>query len=330
MTAATAVNYRIFELPWSADAEQEQRFKKQLMTVVGVTLLIALVLSILPSPKPDPANLEQVSERYARLLLEQRTPPPPPVVEAPPEPVLPEPEPEPEPVVEQAVEPEPVPVPVEVTPEPVPEPVDQVAEARERASVAGLLPFAQELAALRDSDLTANLGAAEDLGAAADAAATVNERSLIASNVGASSGGINTAALSRNTGGSGIGTRTTTAVESPVDGIAPAGGAVTRSGDSNLGSRSREEIERVFDRNKGAIYALYNRALRANPTLQGKVVLRLTILPSGAVSACEVVSSELGDADLEQKLVQRVLLFQFEAKEVEAVTTTKPIDFFPA
>jgi hypothetical protein len=42
------------------------------------------------------------------------------------------------------------------------------------------------------------------------------------------------------------------------------------------------------------------------------------------------VSSELGDPDLEQKLVQRVLLFQFEPRDVETITTTKPIDFFPA
>jgi TonB family protein len=75
---------------------------------------------------------------------------------------------------------------------------------------------------------------------------------------------------------------------------------------------------------------LYNRALRQDPTLQGKLVLRLTISPAGAVTFCEVVSSELNDADLEQKLVQRVMLFEFEAKDVEAITTTKPIDFFPA
>jgi hypothetical protein len=43
-----------------------------------------------------------------------------------------------------------------------------------------------------------------------------------------------------------------------------------------------------------------------------------------------VVSSELNDPELEQRLVQRILLFQFEAKDVESVTTTKPIDFFPA
>jgi TonB family protein len=320
--------YRIYDLPWSTSAEQERQFRRKLVTFVGVGLLIALILSFLPVPERDPNEIVEIPERYARLLLEQEAPPPPPpppvVREEPePEPVLAEPEPEPERVVEEIVEPEPI------IPEPEPEPVDVVAEARERASVAGLLPFAQELAALRDAELSDTLVSSE-LAGPVDESVPVNERSLITSNVGASSGGINTASLSRNTGGTGIGSRTTTVVESPVEGFGPAGGAATRTGQSNLGSRSREEIERVFDRNKGAIYTLYNRALRANPTLQGKVVLRLTITPQGTVSFCEIVSSELNDPDLEQRLVQRVLLFQFDAKDVEAVTTTKPIDFFPA
>jgi len=328
MASAAVLNYRLFDLPWAANAEQERRFRRQLLIFLGVALLIALILSVLPVPERDPAELVEIPERYARLLIEQEAPPPPPpppVVQEEPEPELPL-EPETEQVVEEIVEPEIIPEP---EPEPEPEPVDIVAEARERASVAGLLPFAEELASLRDAELTETLEANELAGPVAEAV-PVNERSLIASNVGASSGGINTSTLSRNTGGSGIGSRTTTVVESPVEGFGPPGGAVTRAGESDLGSRSREEIERVFDRNKGAIYALYNRALRVDPTLQGKVVLRLTITPEGTVSFCEIVSSELGDPDLEERLVQRILLFQFEAKDVETVTTTKPIDFFPA
>jgi periplasmic protein TonB len=327
VATAAAISYRIYDLPWTANAEQEQRFRRQVLTILGASLLAALVLSFLPVPERDPAELDVIPERYARLLIEQEAPPPPP-----PPPVVQEEEPEPEPlapepeqVVEEIVEPDPI-IP---EPEPEPEPVDVVAEARARASVAGLLPFAQELASLRDAELSDTLESTDLAGAVAEAA-PVNERSLIASNVGTSSGGINTSNLSRNTGGSGIGTRTTTVVESPVEGFGPAGGAVTRTGQSDLGSRSREEIERVFDRNKGAIYALYNRALRADPTLQGKVVLRLTITPEGTVSFCEIVSSELGDPELEERLVQRILLFQFEAKDVETITTTKPIDFFPA
>ncbi|MFQ5636178.1 MAG: AgmX/PglI C-terminal domain-containing protein, partial [Gammaproteobacteria bacterium] len=141
---------------------------------------------------------------------------------------------------------------------------------------------------------------------------------------------INTAGMSRDTGGAGLnGDVEATAVSSTVAGLAGASSA--RRPDA-LGSpaRSREEIEMVFDQNKGAIYALYNRALRRDPTLQGKLVLRLTIEPSGAVSMCEVVSSEIEDAELQRKLISRVKLFRFKQKDVARITTTKPIDFFPA
>ena len=315
--------YRIYELPWSTGAEQERKFKRMLATCVGALLLLSLLMSLLPLPQRDETQIQEIPKRLARLMVERQAPPPPPVVRElpPPEPVV-----EPERVVEQrVVEPEPV-----VKPEPKP-PVDTTQQARARARVAGLLPFADKLSSLRDeADVAA--GRLDQTGPirAGPGAAPVNERSLITSRVGTSSGGINTASLSRNTGGSGLGGRATTQVENPVEGFEVGGGAAQRSGDSGKASRSREEIERVFDRNKGAIYALYDRALRQNPTLQGKLVLRLTIAPDGTVTFCEVVSSELGDPDLEQKLVQRVLLFQFEPKDVEAITTTKPIDFFPA
>jgi hypothetical protein len=155
------------------------------------------------------------------------------------------------------------------------------------------------------------------------------ERSLITSRAGRGSGGINTSGMSRNTGGTGLAARTTTTVASNVAGLAGAAESAPRDADGRP-SRSREEIEMVFDQNKGAIYALYSRALRRDPTLQGKLVLKLTIEPSGMVSACEIVSSELKDDELLQKLIARVRMFRFPDKDVATVTTTKPIDFFPA
>jgi protein TonB len=243
----------------------------------------------------------------------------------------PAPPPELEPVIEQRAEPDVAlePVPVIEEPAEAVQPVEDLQAARERASVAGLLPFVAELASLRDNEALESLGEADMVGSA-ESAAPSTDRLLITSAATSSSGGIDTASFSRDTGGSGLAARSTTQVDNPMEGLAPGGGDATRSGSSALPSRSREEIELVFDRNKGAIFALYNRALRSNPLLEGKLLLRLTIESNGTVSFCEVVSSELGDADLEQKLVQRVLLFQFEPKDVEPITTTKPIDFFPA
>ncbi|PID42167.1 MAG: hypothetical protein CSB48_11595 [Proteobacteria bacterium] len=96
------------------------------------------------------------------------------------------------------------------------------------------------------------------------------------------------------------------------------------------GKRSNEEVRRVFDRNKSAIDRIYQRALRKNPSLEGKVVLRLTIEPSGAVSSCVIVSSELGDKKLERKIVARVKLFNFGQKaNVDRTVYEFPIDFLP-
>ncbi len=311
--------YREYELPWSSDSNQDRKFQR----LLGITLLVVLVLGLiwpfLPTPERDPNEIEEIPPRIAQLLLEEKPlpPPPPPPKEEEPEPEADEPE--PEEVVETEPEPE---------PEPVPEPeVDLTEVAREQAQAA-LMPFAADLADLVDQELLDKVADDRELSASVGEAVR-NERSMITSKVGTASSGINTAAMSRNTGGSGIAGRSTTQVKNPVAGIGPAGGA-SRTGTSGKASRSREEIELVFDKNKGVIFALYNRALRNDPSLEGKVVLRLTIAPNGQVTLCEVVSSELGNPDLENKLVQRIKLFRFEAKDVEAITTTKPIDFFPA
>ncbi|MGI9221855.1 MAG: TonB family protein [Woeseiaceae bacterium] len=316
--------YREYDLPWTAESGQERKFQRLLGAIFITVGVLSLVWPFIPTPEPDPYEIIEIPPRIAQLLLEEKPLPPPPPPEPEPEEEEPEPEPEEEPeqVVEE-VEPEP-----EIIPEPEPEPeINQEEVALEQAQAA-MMPFAEDLAdlvdqdlldAVDDRDLTASVGEAER-----------NERSMITSKAGVASGGINTASLSRNTGGSGIAGRSTTQVESPVAGLGDSAGGARRTGTSNKASRSREEIELVFDKNKGAIFALYNRALRVDPSLEGKLVLRLTIAPDGSVTFCEVVSSELGDPELESKLVARVKLFRFEAKDVEAITTTKPIDFFPA
>ena len=316
----TTTHYRIYELPWSLSATEERRFRKILLHVCGVLLALAVLMPWLPTPDIDRSAQQQIPERYAQLILERKESPPPPPV------VIPQQEPEPELVAEEP-KPEPEPEPEIREPEPVEQPKVAQADAREKAA-ARLSPFMEELAELRDNEAVAAVKTRQSLDAGVGDGPR-DERSLITSSVGQASGGINTASLSRNTGGGGLEGRETTKVASTIQTKVPNREA-RREGQSNMAARSREEIELVFDRNKGAIYALYNRALRKNPALQGKLVLKFTIEPTGAISMCEVVSSDLSDPDLERKLVNRVKMFRFEAREVETITTTKPIDFFPA
>ena len=310
--------YREYELPWSADSSQDRKFQRLLGIIFLIVAVLGLVWPFIPTVEPEFDEVIEIPPRIAQLLLEEKPLPPPPP-----------PEPEPEEAEADEAEPEPEPEQVvETEPEPEPEPEPDLQEIAREQAQAALMPFAEDLADLVDQELLEKVADNRELSASVGEAER-NERSMITSKVGIASGGINTANMSRNTGGTGIAGRSTTKVDNPVAGIGPAGGA-QRTGTSGKASRSREEIELVFDKNKGAIFSLYNRALRSDPSLEGKIVLRLTIAPNGSVTFCEIVSSELGDVDLESKLVARIKLFRFEAKDVEAITTTKPIDFFPA
>jgi protein TonB len=301
--------YRRFELPWEGDSEASARFRKILRVGLVLFVLFGILFPLLPAP-PRMAEEEAVPQRLARVMIENQAKPPPP----PPPPPVQEP-PKVEPVKK---------IPI------APQPVDRTQQARDKAEKQ-LNQFKDELADLREQMPDQTLGETKNLTGAVGADSHA-ERSLITSKVGVGSGGITSANSSRGFG-TGAGSLTgheTTAVSSAIAHSGLDSRPATRSGVSGKAARSREEIELVFDRNKGAIYALYSRALREKPDLQGKLVLEFTIAPSGEVTMCRLVSSELRDPELESKIVLRVKLFRFEAKDVEPVTTTKPIDFFPA
>ena len=96
-------------------------------------------------------------------------------------------------------------------------------------------------------------------------------------------------------------------------------------------ARTDEEIQIVFDRHKAALYRLYNRELRKDPTLRGQLVLRLTIEPDGTVSLCQLQSTDMDAPMLSQQIVNRVSNFDFGAKDgIGAMTIIYPIDFLPA
>ena len=292
--------FRRFELPWAPSEESESRFKKLVRILLIVATLLAILIALLPKREAERIKPEELKERVAQLIIEKPKPPPPP----PPPP-------------EEKPKPEDKPKPVE---KPVEKPKPNVRNQ-------GLLAMQDELAALRDQNL--DLADPQMKTPVEDAR---SERNLITSSVGKASGGINTANMARGFGGGAgaIGTHTTTQVQHG-SGLDPnAGGKVQRTGTSGKPSRSAEEVALLFDRNKGALYNIYGKALRENPELQGKVVLEFTILPSGEITNVRVVSSELKDAELEKKIVARVRLFRFAAADVQTLTVSKPIDFFPA
>jgi len=289
--------FRRYELPWSPAEEMERRFRVILRNLGIAFVIIAVVIAFLPH-RTVVQNTESLPERVVQLVVEPPPPPPPP------------PPPKPEKPLEKAP----------VTPKPQ-VPVDPRVKASK-----SLGALRDDLAALRDLDVdkfAKNQPKTTDPGDVS----TV-QRSLIQSKAAGTSGGISAPTSSGLAAGSGSlnGIRTAQ-IKDPT---LASGQPGTHAGGSGKASRGSEEIALMFTRNKGAIDAMYARALRDNPALQGKVVLEITISPAGDITAARIVSSELKDPEFESKLLARIRLFKFQAKDVATLTATKPIDFFPA
>ncbi len=354
MSAATisAVSFRLPALPWALILEDEVRFKRVRQRILIVCVLLCLLFLLWPKPVEDRSKPAELPPRLAKLILEREPPPPPKPIVKPDTPLT-----KPEAAKTENPKPEPAakapPVPEARRPQPN-KPPGEVDAARRKAAGVGLLAMSNELNALRGAPIAVQLkqdiklgpgvGTGTGVGVGAGTQPGLPDRALITSNATKGSGGINTAGFSRDTGGGGLAGRATTLVAGVAgggggggpgggggkgDGTGTGGGSLKR-GASGKAARSIEEIKLVFERNKGAIYAIYNRALRDEPSLQGKVVLELKIAPSGEVIDLRIVSTELKAAELERKLLARIRQFDFGAKDVDQMVVTWPVDFLPS
>jgi outer membrane biosynthesis protein TonB len=354
------IPYRPLVMPWASNGEDDRRYRKVFLASLAISFVMGATVLIF-QPTHEKRQEEFIPERIAELIVKKKE-----------EPKKPESKPQDKPKEKSPTERTPVakatsqqpsrpvtpdtsssPVPTPDNSQPTPGTPDAQQTARASAQTKGVLAHQNDLAGLIDSSGPVKVGAegvVSNTGRIAPGTATT--RSLIVSQVGNGSGGINVAAISRDgnggggTGGAGTGTG--------------GGGGGTGFGGSGLGgggvgvarvqsstgvaaadarplskgaapSRTDEEIQIVFDRYKAALYRIYNRELRNDPSLKGKMVLQLTIEPDGRVSACSVKSTDLNSPALSTEVVDRVLKFNFGAKEgVPPITIVYPIDFLPA
>ena len=63
--------------------------------------------------------------------------------------------------------------------------------------------------------------------------------------------------------------------------------------------------------------------------MEGTLLLEVVIEPTGDVSYCRVVSSELNNSDFESKIVSRMYLADFGEANVLQTTINIPIPFIP-
>lgn len=304
-------------MPWARGCEEDDRFRRSLRTSILASIILAFLVSIIDIPIPERSAVIEVPERVAKLVREERMLPKPVPVEepiVPDEPIVPEEPPEPEltedesPVLAKAEQP----------------------NTREQVKSKGILAFRDSFASRSNLRSTTQLGSQARMSNAGENAVGRPERSMITSSAPGSSGGINLAAISRDVGGGGQGIDGVQ-IGQVASSIGGAEGADRPLSGGAFAGRTDEEIQIVFDRYKAALYRLYNRELRKNPTLRGQLILRLTIEPGGSVSMCALQSSNMTAPVLAQQVVARVRTFDFGAKEdIVAITIIYPIDFLPA
>jgi len=332
------IPYRRIIMPWSHDGESEKLFRKSLLIALLLCLIFGYVIPLISVPIPDRSAPIEIPERLAMLVKK--------------EPPLPEPVPEPPKKEEKEEVDEAKPTkdqPSESqTAEQKPKPAEKASgeakkAARKRAESVGVLAFKSSFADLMDEIPVASVGleARVRKGSTMPAGQAHARRSLVAMQAQGGSGGISgigNVGVSRNVGsgngggggsGRGISGVGFARVESAVADLVEEEGRPVSDGVGP--ARTDEEIQIVFDRYKAALYRIYNKQLRKNPTLKGKILLRLTIETSGEVSMCKVESTDLDSKELVAKILARVQKFNFGPKEgVPKTTILYPIDFLPA
>jgi protein TonB len=297
------------QLPWESSASEDARFRKILRNMLSAFLVFAVVVPFLQVAELTRVEQEELPPHLARVLLEQKVLPKPEVVK-----------PKPKPIVKPKVAEKPKP-----KPKPKPKLKQDVNQARKVAETSGVLAFQDDLMEMRDSVDLDSLSQTQTR--RGEESAQQVERSLITSGVAGSSGGIKTSALSRDTGGAALSSHEATKVSST---IARNTKSRASSGQSaNLGGRSDESIRRVMDKNKGAIYSIYNRALRKDPLLQGKLVFEMLIDAGGSVTELKLLSSELSDEALSKKILSRIRLIQFGTEDAHPTRVNYSFDFLP-
>jgi hypothetical protein len=331
-------NAFITVLPWSSSELENKRFKIITLVVLFITLAFAAVVKWQELPERPRAEKEKVPAQLTRLMTPRKVEPPKPIPLPITKPVPPKVE-KPKSVPPEAAPPKPIepkktspkevkkapPKPVKVK---VPTQAEITEQAKTKAKQSGLLAFQDDLASMRDNTSLNNLADTNTIRGAG--ASNQTQRKFIGKKVAGNSGGVNTSNLTSNIGSRGeLAGRKNTEYVAPNEGLASLAIKQIVTEDTVLGNRDTESIRKVLDANKGAIYAIYRKALRSDPSLQGKLTVNLQIEPNGFVSKVKLVFSELEYPDVEKKLLNRIRLINFGEQQVTQTLLDYSFNFLP-
>jgi len=345
----SSLPYRAAVMPWTREAESERRLRYAVSGALFLSLVFGVLVPLINVPIPDRlATVPEIPKRLVQLVKKDLPRPVP----------VPKPKPEPEPIEEEVKQAKKEPEPPTEVPKPDEKPKEAgpkeqptkvaageggVSAARNKAQRVGVLKFKNAFKDLMNEAPVARLGTEASLSNNSPQAQgqAVAQRSLVAVQAeDGVSGGIGGSGVSRNLGngnasrlggGSGYGGGGGEGFARVESSIANLEESSRPTSDGLAPGRTDEEIQIVFDRYKAALYRIYNRELRKDPTLRGKILMRISIEPDGAVSLCKVETTDLASPELVAMIVERIRRFNFGPKEgVLKMTILYPIDFLPA
>lgn len=291
-------------------SQQDKRFMQILSLLLVVYLVFAVVVPFLEQVEIPREVKEQVPPQLAKIILKEKQLP---VPEKPKEVVI-----EPEEIKEEPPE------------KPVEQPKMTREAAREKAQSSGLAAMKDELFSMREAfDIKPQAQATLEQNKAEEVKV---KRKLLASAANKQSEGLSVSSVSKTVMSDELSTKNTQNIRLAEEEILATEGALAEDEAlaAQAGQRSEITLRRTLEASKARLYALYNRALRKDPFLKGKVMFELEIQADGSVSRVEIKSSELNNAKLERQLTVILRSISFPKEAVSVMTTIWAIDFLPS
>ncbi len=301
-------------------SEQDKKFTRILSILFVLYLVIAFTVPFFEQVEVPRKEKEKLPVQLAKIILKEKKLPPPEkkkVIEK---------KPEKKEInkKEKAV--------VEKKTKPLkPLPLKKLREkAREKAKKSGLAAMKDELFSMREV-VDIKPTAVKKLNKNQQVEARV-KRKLLAAQASKQSQTLGAASTTQTVVSDQLSTRNTQQVRLSEEEISATEDTLVAESlaEQQSGTRSEMSLRRTLEAHKARLYALYNRALRKDPLLRGKVLFEIEIQPSGKVSAVKIKSSELNNAKLERRLMLVLKSIEFAQKDVAVTTTIWAIDFIPS
>lgn len=317
------------ELRWTADDAREHRFARRLNgiaagTSVGLFALMAMASWIYQYRNADQEVIALEDEGFAEVEIQELKMEEPPKPPEPPEPV-----PEPLPTTEPEQQP-----PADAKPEKVAAKAEVKPTPDAKPSRPAVLDVLNNIPKVDDSASSQNLSAAlSNIKGVRVPGATSGPRvsSLIGKGpssgvqIGGAAGGLSTSGINsllRKDGGAGaLGGKGDRAVSGKVVGLKSQ---LAKKGEGEL---SKEEIQKVINAHIGEIQFCYEKQLRTQPGLAGRVVLEWGVNPQGKVSVVKVAQSSLQSADATSCMMGKLKAWKFPPPRGGSVTIVFPFVF---